>query len=76
MSSLELEVGEVKGKMSGLENRMDNLETKTDANSVKLDTVLEKLSEARGGWKVITVVATVAAAFGTFASKYLLRIFG
>lgn len=51
------------------EAQIDNLER--DMGEVKIDVkaILAALSEARGGWKTIMIVAGVAGAMGALAAK-------
>lgn len=71
--SLELDVGELKGRFSGMETRMEKLENKVDALDAKVDMILEKVSEAKGGWKVISLAITGAGALGMIALKLLAK---
>lgn len=72
--SIELEVGELKGKFSGMETRMKHIEEKVDALDSKVDLILEKVSEVKGGWKVMAFVASVGGVFGSGITKFLGRL--
>lgn len=74
--SIEMDVGEVKGRMAGMEKRMDNLENKVESIDKKLDTVLDYIANQKGGWKAITLLATAAVSIGVLAGKLISALFG
>lgn len=70
--SLELEVGELKGRMSGLEKEVQDLKSNVGSMDKKLDAVIEYIAEQKGSWKAITVLAGVAGAVvATLVKRFL-----
>ena len=50
--------------------RLTNLERDNERIEAKLDKILETLSEAKGGWRVLMLVAGIAGTLGGFIVKY------
>lgn len=71
---LYMEVGEVKGRLLGMDKELKDIKSRQDAMDEKLDAILEKMNEAKGGWKAMSIMMSVAAALGALATK-LLHIF-
>jgi hypothetical protein len=68
--------GEIKAKVDDLARRMDSLEDAQGRMTVKLDKVLEQLSEAKGSWHALVVLSSGALALGGFlgwVAEHLLR---
>lgn len=62
-----VEYGELRGAVASLTRRVDAIDS-------KLDMVLDKLSEARGGWKLLMLMGGGAATLGgalTWALQHL-----
>ena len=69
--SLEMEVGQLKGKVEAMDKRLDNVESKLESVDSKVDQILHKISETKGGWKAISIMASIAAAAGALAAKLM-----
>lgn len=59
-----VEFGEIKGAVSALQVQMSDLKARHAVTNAKLDLVLEKLSEAKGGWRVLMLLGGAASALG------------
>lgn len=66
------EFGRLEGAVAALKTELDSVKLKQAQMDVKLDLVLDKLSEAKGGWRTLMwlggAAATVGAALSWFAS--------
>lgn len=67
---LYMEVGELKGRLLGMEKDIKEVNRRLDAQDEKLDAILGKLNEAKGGWKVMSIGASIAAALGALVTKF------
>ncbi len=56
---LHRDIGRHEAQIEGLDRRVESMEK-------KLDTVLEILNQAKGGWKTLAQLAGLAAAVGGF----------
>ena len=78
--SLEMQVGELKGAMKSTEEKVERLEERMERVENKQDQILDIISQTRGGWKVLSVLAAVAATVGAAMSKlvpkFLFFLFG
>lgn len=57
-------------------DKLDALERRCAKIEVKLDSIIETLSEARGGWRMVMLIAGVAGSVGAalaWAGSWLLR---
>lgn len=59
-----VEFGEIKGAVSALQVQMSDLKARHAVTNAKLDLVLEKLSEAKGGWRVMMLLGGAASTLG------------
>ncbi len=59
-----VEFGEIKGAVAALQTQMSDLKARQSAMDVKLDLVLDKLSEAKGGWRVMMLLGGAASTLG------------
>lgn len=69
-----VEFGEMKGQVQALQGQVADIKAKQAAMDAKLDLVLDKLSEARGGWKTLMVLGGAASTLGagvTWALQHL-----
>ena len=57
------QLGELKGRLDAQEKRINSLEEDIDARlnhiEAKLDSILEGMAAARGGWKVVSVIGSI-----------------
>ncbi len=65
------EIGELSGRMAAVERTAERLEHKLDANSSATQAILSKISGLEGGWRVVLLVSTGAAALGGLLVKFL-----
>jgi hypothetical protein len=56
--------GELKGAVAALKSELDDVKTRQGTMDAKLDLVLDKLSEAKGGWKLLMALGGAAATLG------------
>jgi len=64
------EFGRLEGAVSSLKNELDQVKTKQTQIDEKLDLVLEKLSEAKGGWRLLLALGGAAATLGAAISWF------
>ncbi len=69
-------LGELTGRMQGVERRLDKLEKSVDDGNDMTREILLKFSEVRGGWKVLMAVGAVAAAIGGGIVKFVPMLWG
>jgi len=69
--SIEAEVGYMKGTVDAMDTRLTKVEAKVDAIDSKVDTILNNMSEAKGGWKAVSLVASTSVIAGGAAAKLL-----
>ena len=58
------EFGRLEGAVSALKTELDSVKDRQVAIDGKLDQVLEKLSEAKGGWRLLMALGGAAASLG------------
>ena len=56
--------GEVKGQLGALKSELDDVKRKQTSMDAKLDMVLDKLSEAKGGWRLLMLLGGAGATLG------------
>jgi len=59
-----VEYGELKGKVAGALDAIVDIRNRQKTADEKLDQVLDKLSEAKGGWKLLMALGGAAATLG------------
>ena len=62
--------GELKGVVAGLKVEMDSIKDKQTRMDQKLDLVLDKLSEAKGGWRALMLLGGAGATLGGVATWF------
>jgi chromosome segregation ATPase len=59
-------IGELRGRLSSVEARLESLEKSIDSRLGRIEESIERLQECvtstKGGWKAITLLATIGAA--------------
>ena len=58
------EFGRLEGAVSALKTELDSVKLKQAQMDVKLDLVLDKLSEAKGGWRMMMLLGGAGATLG------------
>jgi chromosome segregation ATPase len=58
------EFGRLEGAVAALKAELDDVKTKQATMDAKLDQVLDKLSEAKGGWRLLMGLGGAAATLG------------
>lgn len=58
------EFGRLEGAVSALKTELDSVKDRQVAIDGKLDQVLERLSEARGGWRLLMLLGGAGASLG------------
>lgn len=61
---MEREFGKIEAKVEELEKKVDRMQA-------SLDSITQTLSEAKGGWKTLVAVGTIAGGLGAAATKIL-----
>lgn len=59
-----VEFGEMKGAVSSLQTQVTEIKAKLAGIDAKQDVVINQLSEARGGWKIMMLLGGGAGALG------------
>lgn len=62
------EFGRLEGAVAALKTELDSVKVKQAQMDVKLDLVLDKLSEAKGGWRAMMWLGGAGATLGGFAT--------
>lgn len=60
-----VEFGEIKGAVASLQLQMTDFKARQAVSDAKLDLVLDKLSEAKGGWRILMLLGGAAGALGS-----------
>lgn len=60
-----VEFGEIKGAVASLQLQMSDFKARQAVSDAKLDLVLDKLSEAKGGWRVMMLLGGGASVLGS-----------
>ncbi len=60
---------EIEREFGKIEAKVEELEKKVDKMQASLDRIVETLSEAKGGWKTLVAVGTIAGGLGAAATK-------
>lgn len=68
-----IEYGELRGQVASLQLQFGEFKTKQAQVDVKLDMVLERLSEARGGWKIMMMFGGAAGSLGAWVSNHFAK---
>lgn len=66
-----IEYGELRGQVASLQLQVSEFKHKQAQMDVKLDMVLERLSEAKGGWKVMMMFGGAAGSLGAWVANHL-----
>lgn len=59
-----VEFGEIKGAVASLQLQMSDFKARQAVTDAKVDLVLDKLAEAKGGWKVMLMFGGAAGSLG------------
>ena len=59
-----IEYGELKGKVAGALDAIVEIRNRQKTTDEKLDMVLDKLSEAKGGWRALMLLGGAGATLG------------
>lgn len=63
--------GELKGAFSAMKTEVDGIKERQTVMDAKLDQVLEKLSEAKGGWRALMLLGGAGATLGGAVTWFL-----
>lgn len=69
------EFGRLEGAVDSLKKEVDDIKVNQAAMSVKLDLVLDKLSEAKGGWRLLMALGGAAATIGGLVTWFATHTF-
>ncbi len=59
-----MEFGELKAEVAAQRRDLDKIVKSIEAMSVKMETIQDTLTEAKGGWKTLLLVGTAFASIG------------
>lgn len=65
------EFGRLEGAVGALKTELDSVKAKQTQMDVKLDMVLERLSEAKGGWRALMLLGGAGATLGGAITWFL-----
>ena len=68
-----VEYGELRGQVTSLQLQVSEFKQKQAQMDVKLDLVLQQLSEARGGWKVMMMFGGAAGSIGAWVANHFTK---
>lgn len=68
-----IEYGELRGQVASLQLQVSEFKNKQAQMDVKLDMVLDRLAEARGGWKIMMLFGGAAGSLGAWLSSHFLK---
>lgn len=71
-----VEYGELKGAVASLQLQVSEFKSKQAQMDAKLDMVLDRLAEAKGGWKVMVLFGGAASTLGAGLSWALTHVKG
>ena len=69
-----LQIARLEVQFQALRSDMEQMTVQMQAMRSQLESVLEKLSEARGGWRVLMLLGGAGAALGSSVSYFLAHI--
>jgi hypothetical protein len=69
-----VEYGELRGQVASLQLQVSEFKAKQAQMDVKIDLVLERLSEARGGWKVMLMFGGAAGSLGAWVASHVSKV--
>ena len=58
------EFGELKGTVKAVDSKVGDLEEKVEKLAMKVDNLIEIVTEARGGWRTVVWLGSVSATLG------------
>jgi len=59
-----VEFGEIKGAVSALQAQITDFKARQAVAEAKIDQVLDRLNEAKGGWRVLMLLGGAAGSVG------------
>lgn len=65
------EFGRLEGAVAALKAELDGVKSEQALMNEKLDAVLEKLNEAKGGWKALMLLGGAGATLGAAVTWFL-----
>lgn len=66
---IQRDLGRAEGRLTGLERSLEEIKDSLDRQGERLGRIETKLSETKGGVRVLVGVGTVAGAVGAFLAK-------
>lgn len=64
------EFGRLENSVDNLKKEVDDIKAKQTLMDAKLDQVLERLSEAKGGWRALMLLGGAGATLGGFVTWF------
>lgn len=65
-----VEFGEIKGAVASLQHQVTDIKTQLSGINTKQDVVINQLSEAKGGWKIMMMLGGGAGAMGAAIASF------
>lgn len=69
------EFGRLEGAVTALKTELDQVRTKQTQMDAKLDLVLDALSEAKGGWRIMMLLGGAGATLGGLLTWFATHTF-
>lgn len=69
------EFGRLEGAVAALKSELDSVKVKQTQMDLKLDLVLDKLSEAKGGWRALMLLGGAGATLGGIVTWFATHTF-
>lgn len=69
------EFGQLEGAVASLKSELDQVRSRQAAMDEKLDMVLEKLTEAKGGWRMLMLLGGAGASLGALVTWFASHTF-
>ena len=66
---MQRDLGRAEGRLSGLEHSLEDIKGTLQTQGERLGRIETKLSEAKGGFRMLVGVGAVAGAVGAFLAK-------
>lgn len=76
VEDLHRDFGRLEGKVDGLEDRLGELADSQAQTQRQVSQIHDTIMRAEGGWRLMVVVGTVAAAIGGLVSTMVGALFG
>ncbi len=66
---IQRDLGRAEGRLSALEHNITDIKASLENQGERLGRIESMLSEAKGGWKAMLMVGSIAGAMGALVTK-------